>query len=204
MSNIILIGGSSSLGKGVEPILKSIGRNVISLSSKDCNVTIKDNVKRYLQKQDHVVFFPVINKDNLIKNIKTEDTDSMLSVSVHGLINCLQASDEAEVESFTFISSILSDIKIKGASVYSANKCFGEKMIDCFVGENKKIRSNIIQLGYFESGLCEKLPEKIREQAINSIPLKRFGTFNDLASCLDFCFSNKYLNGAKIKLSGGL
>lgn len=204
MSDVILVGGSSSLGSGVKPILESYGRKVISLSSKNCNVMNKNEIKNHFKSGDHIVFFPVINKDNLIKNIKKEDLNLMTSVSIFGLVNCLQVASDADVESFTFISSILSDVDMRGASIYSANKCFGEKIINCFVKENTKIRSNTIQLGYFESGLCERLPEKIKEQALNSIPIKRFGNFNDLASCLEFCFSNKYLNGSKIKLSGGL
>lgn len=203
-NRVVFLGGSSSLGKGVKPFLVSMGRDVISLSSKECNVVNKEDLRKNLKSGDHVVFFPVVNIDNLIKDVKTEDVQLMLSVSVIGLINSLQVSYEVGVESFTFISSILSDIKVRGTSVYSANKCFGEKLIDCFVGENRKIRSNIVQLGYFESGLCEKLPSKVRDQALNSIPLGRFGRFEDLASCLDFCFSNDYLNGSKLKLSGGL
>lgn len=204
MSKIVLIGGSSSLGRGVLPILKLKGRDVLALSSKECNVLNKSDLKKYISKGDHVVYFSVVNKDNLIKNINKLDLDSMIPVSTEGLINCLQVCSENEIESFTFISSILSDLNIKGASVYSANKCFSEKIVNCFVNENKSIRSNIIQLGYFDSGLCEKLSEKVRESALNSIPLKRFGNFYDLASCLEFCFTNKYLNGSKIKLSGGL
>ena len=47
--NILITGGSRGIGLAICNIFKSLGGNVISLNSKDCDFT-KDNIKESLGK----------------------------------------------------------------------------------------------------------------------------------------------------------
>ena len=54
--------------------------------------------------------------------------------------------------------------------------------------------------------MTEVLPEKIREEYLNNIPLKRFGTPDDVAAVVGFLASSDsdYINGQIIHIDGGL
>lgn len=203
MDKVLFIGGNSCLAKSVAPILDK-KYEVILKSSRDCDVRDYKSLEGNIELINHVVYFPVVNHDDLIKNVKEENIKKSIEVSILGLINTLKICSLNKVKSFTFISSILSDKIIRGASIYGSSKAFGEKLVEYYVQENRNSRANILQLGYFESGLSDKLPENIKTNALNSIPQNRFGKKEELANAIDFCISNEYLNGAKIKISGGL
>jgi NAD(P)-dependent dehydrogenase (short-subunit alcohol dehydrogenase family) len=72
--------------------------------------------------------------------------------------------------------------------------------------ENSKygITANSIQLGYFNYGLTERVPQNVIESVKNNIPINRFGKSDELSSLVRLIIFNEYINGATIPLTGGL
>ena len=62
------------------------------------------------------------------------------------------------------------------------------------------------EAGYIETDMTNKLPEKIKESIINSIPLGRTGKPEDVANLVVFLASDlaSYITGEVINISGGL
>lgn len=206
MNNIVIFGGSSGVSQKTIPFLNG---NVTALSSKDCDVTNIHEIESKLINKNTAIFFSVVNIDNLICNITQEQLKSQLDVNINGYVNLLIAAANAWQDtggSIIYISSILSSSPIKGTSIYSACKSFGDIMTKVFAMENAKnnIRCNAIQLGYFDAGLTYKVPEKVLEQVKLSIPIKRLGNCEELAMLINCINDNSYLNGSIIKLTGGL
>ena len=206
MNNIVIFGGTSGVSQKTIPSLKG---NVTALSSADCDVTNISDIETMLRGNNTAIFFSVVNIDNLICNITQEQLNKQLQVNVNGYVNLLIAASNAWKESggsIIYISSILSSSPIKGTSIYSACKSFGDTMTKVFAMENARnnIQCNSIQLGYFDAGLTYKVPENVLEHVKSSIPLKRLGNCEELASLINSINENPYLTGAIIKLTGGL
>jgi 3-oxoacyl-[acyl-carrier protein] reductase len=206
MNNIVIFGGTSGLAKKVIPNLNG---SVTALSSKQCDVRNYSDIEMQLKGHNVAIFFSVINKDNLISNINTDELNQQIDVNIKGYVNLLTAAGNVWKKtggSIIYISSILSSTPIKGTSIYSSCKSFGDTMTKVFAleGAKYKIRCNSIQLGYFDGGLTYQVPEKVLESVKNTIPVKRLGECSELADLINMISNNDYLTGSIIKLAGGL
>lgn len=103
-------------------------------------------------------------------------------------------------------SSIVTDRSIVGAGIYGATKAYYENLVKTIAIENaaKNITANCIQLGYMDGGLTYTLAPAFLESTIESIPAKRLGTPQEIANTISFLIATEYVNGATIKLTGGL
>jgi 3-oxoacyl-[acyl-carrier protein] reductase len=206
-NNIVIFGGSSGLASKTIPYIKS---NTISpLSSKDCDVRNYSEVDKHIKNSNIVLYFSVVNYDNLITNINDEELEHSLNVNIKGYLNVLKscASNWKNTGGrVIYMSSILTSNPIKGTCVYTSCKSFCETATKIFAMENGKynVTANTIQLGYFDGGLTYKVPEKILENVENTIPNKCFGDCEDLGKIINLIIETPYINGSIIKVSGGL
>ena len=207
MKNIVIFGGSSGLAKKVVPYLDY--DSISPLSSKECDVRDIVQVDERIKNSNIAIYFSVVNYDNLIANLKSDDLDHQLDVNIKGYLNVLQSAAnnwKSTGGSIVYISSVLSSTPIKGTAVYSSCKSFCDTLTKVFAMENAKnnITCNSIQLGYFDGGLTYRVPEKVLENVKLSIPSRRLGDCQELADTINSVTSIKYLNGSIIKLTGGL
>jgi 3-oxoacyl-[acyl-carrier protein] reductase len=70
----------------------------------------------------------------------------------------------------------------------------------------KGIRANAIAPGFIDTAMTQQLPEDIRKEWINKIPLRRGGTVDDIANCATFLASDMsaYVSGQVIQVDGGM
>ena len=113
------------------------------------------------------------------------------------------------------ISSAAGSKVLRGAPItYSTSKAalsYYLKSLSFYMGE-KGVRVNIITPGniMFVGSTWEKKLKKNRSKVIklinDTIPIKRFGSSDEVADLVSFLISQKstYLNGAKIPIDGGL
>lgn len=210
MKKILLFGGTGGLGKQVITNLQS-DYKCVSIGSKDCDVTDYSQVKSYLESVDFdcIVYLSVKNIDGLIHKQSHENIKLQLDVNIIGLLNVMKYSTEKmrknDFGRFIYISSVLSSKPIRGTGLYSASKAFGDNLIKTFSLENSKygITANSIQLGYFDGGLTEKVPENILTSVINKIPLKRLGFVSEISNLISCIIENEYINGTTISITGG-
>lgn len=67
----------------------------------------------------------------------------------------------------------------------------------------RKIRANVIALGWIGDGM--RSPDELLKEAASLNPLKRNGTYDEIAQVVNFLLSDKasYVNGATITVDGG-
>ena len=104
-------------------------------------------------------------------------------------------------------SSIVAQKGVPGTSAYAASKSALWGMSKAIAIENahKNITINTINLGYINAGMTMKdVPEKLREEMLQQIPMRKFGDLDDVFKTVKYLIDNEYITGTTIDLNGGL
>jgi NAD(P)-dependent dehydrogenase (short-subunit alcohol dehydrogenase family) len=212
MRKIALFGGSGGLGSALAPFLEK-KYNVIKLSSKTLDIRDVDSLKHFFDKNhiDIVINMSGYNFDNFLHKLDGEtEIQDMLDINIKGNINilssCLPSMRDRQFGRIILMSSVLAEKVVLGTSLYSGSKAFIDNLVKTASAENigKGITCNSLQLGYFDGGMCHRLPEKFVEPIKNTIGLKRWGSIEELYKSLDFLINVEYVTGQNINISGGL
>ena len=104
------------------------------------------------------------------------------------------------------ISSIIGQRGAVGTVAYSTSKTALTGMTKVLAAEYGRynITSNILTLGYFQSGLINTLTEAKQKEIINKIPMKKFGDIENLSNAIDFIIESNYVNGSSLNIDGGI
>ncbi|KAH8800073.1 hypothetical protein F5882DRAFT_448383 [Hyaloscypha sp. PMI_1271] len=94
----------------------------------------------------------------------------------------------------------------KGSAAYAASKAGVIGLTRALASElgDKNVRVNVLVPGYIETDMTEAMTPEARSQALNSIPLKRFGQAAEIADAAVFLATNQYANNCVLNLDGGL
>jgi 3-oxoacyl-[acyl-carrier protein] reductase len=148
--------------------------------------------------------------DKLIVQINQEDLYSSFSVNLFSVFcfvkHLIPIMISNNYGSFIFISSVVPKLQIPGTSIYSTSKIALEQLSKQIVSEYSqfKIQSNVLRLGYFDSGLIKKMTPKIFGSVINRIPSKNLGSTSEIPEFIKLIVKSKYINGSVISVDGGI
>lgn len=153
-----------------------------------------------------------ITRDNLLLRMAEEDWDLVMKVNLKSVFNLTKVVQRIMIKqrSGTIInmSSVVGIEGNSGQSNYSASKAgiIGfSKSIAQELG-SRGIRCNAIAPGFIETEMTARLPEEVRKDWVNDIPLHRPGTPDDVANAALFLASDlsDYITGQVISVCGGL
>jgi len=153
-----------------------------------------------------------ITRDNLLLRLTESDWDLVIKVNLKSVFNLTKAAQRQMIKQrFGSIVNMSSVVGIEGnfgQSNYSASKAgiIGfTKSVAQELG-SRNIRVNAIAPGFIETEMTAKLPEEVRKEWIEDIPLKRGGTPDDVANLALFLGSDlsAYITGQVISICGGL
>ncbi|ATZ56403.1 Bcoar1 [Botrytis cinerea B05.10] len=104
------------------------------------------------------------------------------------------------------ISSLLGIKGGRGSAAYAASKAGVLGLTRALAAEmgSAGIRVNAIVPGYIETDMTRAMSDPARSEALNSIPLSRFGDVTEIADAAVFLATNKYANNCVLNLDGGL
>lgn len=214
MKTVAVFGGSGGLGKQIVPLLKE-KYTVISLSSADVDIRNILQVNEFFSKNDIdiVINMTGTNYDTFVHKINSNNVSEIqkvLDTNINGNINvissCLSKMREKNYGRIIVISSILSIKNIPGTSIYSSTKSFIDTFTRITSTENisKGITCNSIRLGYFDGGMCHRIPDNFKQIVKDNIGLKRWGSIPELYSTIEYLINNEYITGQNIAIEGGL
>jgi 3-oxoacyl-[acyl-carrier protein] reductase len=153
-----------------------------------------------------------ITRDNLLMRMTEDQWDSVIAVNLKSVFNLTKAVLQTMLKqkngSIINMSSVVGVSGNAGQSNYSASKAgiIGfTKSIAKEVG-SRNIRCNAIAPGFILTEMTEKLPEEVKKDWANKIPLKRGGTPEDVANTALFLASDlsSYITGQTIHVCGGM
>ena len=153
-----------------------------------------------------------ITKDGLVMRMSEAQWDAVIDVNMKSAFNFLHAVVPVMARqrsgSIINMASIAGQTGNPGQVNYSASKAGLIAMAKSVAKEMgpRGIRANAIAPGFIVSDMTNALPEKVREDYINSIPLHRGGTVEDIANAALFLASDmaSYITGQVIAVNGGL
>jgi 3-oxoacyl-[acyl-carrier protein] reductase len=153
-----------------------------------------------------------ITKDTLLMRMTEEQWDAVIAVNLKSVFNLTRAVLMPMIKqkggSIINMSSVVGVSGNAGQSNYSASKAgiIGfTKSVAKEVG-SRNIRVNAIAPGFIITDMTDKLPEDVKNEWINKIPLKRGGTPADVANTALYlaCELSSYVSGQTIHVCGGM
>ena len=153
-----------------------------------------------------------ITKDNLLLRMSEQDWDDVININLKSVFNLTKAvikpMMKARKGSIINMSSVVGVGGNAGQANYAASKAgiIGfTKSIAKELG-SRNIRCNAIAPGFIATEMTENLPEKVIEDWIKDIPLKRIGTPEDVANACLFLASDLscYITGQVLTVDGGM
>jgi len=202
--------------KQLENELKALGINAKGYASdassfSDAENLVNDVINDF-GKIDILVNNAGITRDNLLLRMVEEDWDLVIKVNLKSVFNLTKAVQRIMIKqrsgSIINMSSVVGIEGNGGQSNYSASKAgiIGfSKSIAQELG-SRSIRCNAIAPGFIETEMTARLPDEIRKDWVNDIPLKRPGTPDDVANAALFLASDlsDYITGQVISVCGGM
>ena len=155
-----------------------------------------------------VINFAAYKNDSLVVN---QDLDSWnrainINVSSNFLLSkyLLPLMIQNKWGRFIHISSERGVRGSVGSTAYSASKSALYGFSRSLAKEYSRfgITSNVLSLGYFDSGLYRKLDKKIQKKFIDSVPSKKLGKADDIYHAINFLVLSEYTNGSVITIDG--
>ena len=152
-----------------------------------------------------------ITKDNLLFRMSEEQWDTVLATNLNSAFYTTKTVIKSMMKNrfgrIVNISSIVGLTGNQGQGNYSASKAglIGFSKSIAKEVATRGITVNCIAPGFIETKMTEKLSEKVRENILNKIPMKKIGNPDDIANTVLFLVSNEanYITGQTITVDGG-
>lgn len=171
-----------------------------------------DGLIREYKRIDVLVANAGISIDGLLTRISMEDADKLWKTNVMGSIVPAKAVMKQMMKQkygrIVFMGSVVGDMGNVGQTLYSATKGALSSATKSIAkeGASRGITVNIINPGYIETEMTDKLNEEIKEHMLNNIPVGRIGSTSDIAAGVLFLSSAEagYITGQTLRINGGL
>ena len=153
-----------------------------------------------------------ITKDQLFLRMKDEDWDDVIETNLNGLFRVTKAFIKPMVKNkfgrVINISSVAGLMGNSGQVNYSSSKSAMIGFSRSLAKElgSRNITSNVVAPGFIETDMTTFLNDDEKVEVSKNIPMKRFGTVQDVAKCIVFLASDEanYITGQTISIDGGL
>lgn len=153
-----------------------------------------------------------VTKDNLMLRMSEDDWDKVMNINLKSAFNLTKAVIKPMMKqrlgSIINISSVVGVSGNAGQANYAASKAGMLGFTKSIAKElgSRNIRCNAIAPGFIATEMTGELDEKVRDAYLANIPMKRFGTPEEVANTCIFLASelSSYVSGQTINVCGAL
>jgi len=153
-----------------------------------------------------------VTRDTLIMRMSEDDWDTVMDVNLKGAWNCAKAVIRPMMKQrygrIINISSVSGLAGQAGQTNYSASKAgligFTKALAREVAGRG--ITVNAVAPGFVPTALTNDLPEDLKNGMMELIPMKRWGTTEEIANAVGFFASDQasYITGQVLSVDGGM
>ncbi|WP_297059013.1 3-oxoacyl-[acyl-carrier-protein] reductase [uncultured Duncaniella sp.] len=153
-----------------------------------------------------------ITKDGLMLKMSEAQWDAVIAVNLKSAFNFIHAIVPVMMRqrqgSIINMASVVGVHGNAGQANYAASKAGLIALAKSIAQEvgSRGIRANAIAPGFIETAMTAALPEDVRKQWAQKIPLRRAGQVEDIANVATFLASDmsSYVSGQVIEVDGGM
>lgn len=203
-------------GKKTEKEIAALGVKAKGYASNAANfeetAKVVEQVKNDFGSIDILVNNAGITKDGLMMRMTEQQWDAVIAVNLKSAFNFIHACTPIMMRqrkgSIINMASVVGVHGNAGQSNYAASKAGLIALAKSIAQEmgSRGIRANAIAPGFIETAMTAALPEDIRKDWIQKIPLRRGGQVEDIANVATFLASDmsSYVSGQVIQVDGGM
>jgi 3-oxoacyl-[acyl-carrier protein] reductase len=206
----------ADLLKGVVDEITAAGGRALPVAADitkfdDCQ-NLADAAVREFGRLDILVNNAGITRDNLILRMKDEEWQKVIDTNLKGVFYCIKAASRAMMKQrggrIINMASVSGLLGTAGQANYAASKAGVIALTKVAAREfaSRGITVNAVAPGFIETDMTRVLPEEVKTQSINLVPLGRAGLPADVAGAALFLASDlaAYITGETIRVDGGM
>ncbi len=204
-------------------LVKAAGGEAIALgcnvaASAEVDACVKEVIAKF-GRVDIMINNAGITKDGLLMRMSDDDWDAVLNVNLKGTFLFTRAVSRPMMKNKSADGVLQGGVIINLASVvgimgnagqanYTASKGGVIALTKTTAKElgSRNIRCNAVAPGFIQSKMTDVLPDEVKKAYMDTIPLRRFGTADDIAKCVAFLVSDDaaYITGQIVSINGGM
>jgi 3-oxoacyl-[acyl-carrier protein] reductase len=150
--------------------------------------------------------------DGLAARVKDEDWDRQLNANLRGAFALIRAACRPMMKQrhgvIINIASVVGETGNAGQAAYSASKAGLIGLTKSIAKElgSRNIRVNAVSPGLIDTDMTSELSEPVKARMMETIPLARLGTAEDVANAVAFLASDaaSYITGEVLRVNGGM
>ena len=169
---------------------------------ESCGRMMADMVSRY-GRLDILVNNAGITRDNLLMKMSEEDFDAVISTNLKGVFNCIKhisrqmlKQKAGRIINISSVSGVLGN----AGGVIGITKSAARELA------SRGITVNAVAPGFIATEMTDVLSDSVKAAATEQIPMKHFGSTQDIAETVAFLASDKagYITGQVLSVDGGM
>ncbi len=153
-----------------------------------------------------------ITDDTLLMRMSEESFASVLDTNLTAAFRVAKRATPGMLKArsgrLIFISSVVAFAGSAGQANYAASKAGLVGLARSLARElgSRSITSNVVAPGFIETDMSGAVSDARRQEILASVPLKRYGSTDEIAAAVRFLASPEaaYINGAVLPVDGGL
>ena len=201
-------------GQAAQELAEKIGGVAMQCDVADfeaCENMIKTMIETYGH-LDILVNNAGITRDGLLMKMSEEEFDAVIDTNLKGAFNCIKHVSRQMLKQkggrIINISSVSGVMGNAGQANYCASKAGVIGLTKSVAREigSRGITVNAIAPGFIDTEMTAVLPDDVKKAMGEQIPLKRFGTTEDVAQAAVFLASDRaaYITGQVLCVDGGM
>ena len=203
-------------GKQTEQEIAALGVRAKGYASNAANFAETEEVVKQIHADfgriDILVNNAGITKDGIMLRMTEAQWDAVIAVNLKSAFNFIHAllpiMMRQRVGSIINMASVVGVHGNAGQANYAASKAGLIALAKSVAQEmgSRGIRANAIAPGFIDTAMTQALPEEVRKEWAQKIPLRRGGTVDDIANVATFLASDMagYVTGQVIQVDGGM
>src|SRR5690625_2161384 len=213
---VVNYAGSKEKAEAVVNEIEALGRKAVAIqanvaNSEEVTALVKDTIDQ-LGSIDILVNNAGINRDNLLMRMKEDEFDDVIETNLKGVFNCIKAVTRPMMRQrsgkIINLASVVAVAGNPGQVNYVAAKAGVIGMTKTVAKElaSRNVHVNAVAPGYIATDMTDELPDNIKEQMLDLIPVNRLGEPEDVAKVVRFLASedSDYMTGQTIHVDGGM
>lgn len=213
---VVNYNGSAARAEETVKEIEALGGKAEALQ---CNVSEYDKAAEMMEyvvktygRVDILVNNAGITRDNLLMKMSEEDFDAVLNTNLKGAFNCIKHISRQMLKQkagrIINISSVSGVLGNAGQANYCAAKAGVIGITKSAARElaSRGITVNAVAPGFIATEMTDVLSDSVKAAATEQIPMKHFGSTQDIAETVAFLASDKagYITGQVLSIDGGM